>query len=472
MKDKLQAILTPHDQQHVLDFWDTLDAAGRQHLADQIASLDLELIEQLYRAGGEVEDLGPVALRAAPPPAIRLSGDQRPFSAAEARECGQAELRAGHVAAILVAGGQGTRLGFPHPKGMYPVGPLSGATLFQIFIEQIRATAARYGAPIPLYVMTSPATDEATREFFDRQQRYGLDRQDLIVFCQGTMPAVDAQTGHLLLADRGTLCTSPDGHGGMLAALQRSGTLDEMHRRGLKHLFYFQVDNPLATVCEPEFLGSHVLANSEYSLQVVAKRDPLEKVGNVVQVDGVSRVIEYSDLPLEAAERRNDDGSLVLWAGSIAVHAFDLPFLRRVAEDRASLPFHRACKKVSHLDGQGQRVQPAEPNAIKFERFIFDLLPLARRSICIEVDPAEAFAPVKNAPRAETDTAEIAQQMMMALHRRWLREAGATVDDQVRVEISPLFASDPQQLATKIPPGSVITQDTYFHDQAQGPPQA
>jgi len=446
----------------VLDFWDQLDAEQRAELAGQIESLDLDLIGQLYRQVGEAGDLAALAMRAEPPPAIRLAATDRPFSAEEARACGEQELGAGHVAAVLVAGGQGTRLGFPHPKGIYPIGPLSGATLFQIFVEHIRAAAETYGVSIPMYVMTSPATDAATREFLDQHQRYGLEPNDLTVFCQGTMPAVDAETGRLLLAERGSLFASPDGHGGMLAALRRSGALDEMQHRGLKHLFYFQVDNPLATVCDAEFIGYHALTKSEYTLQVVAKQSPTEKVGNVVHVDGTNRVIEYSDLPREAAERRNDDGSLAIWAGSIAVHAFDVQFLARVAAESMSLPFHRALKQVAHIDAQGQTVQPDQPNAIKFERFIFDLLPLARRSISVEVDPRQAFAPVKNAPGSANDTAEITQQMMMALHRQWLRDAGAKVDDDVQVEISPLYAMNSRQLATKIKPGSEITTDTYF----------
>jgi UDP-N-acetylglucosamine/UDP-N-acetylgalactosamine diphosphorylase len=235
-----------------------------------------------------------------------------------------------------------------------------------------------------------------------------------------------------------------------------------MQRRGLQHLFYFQVDNPLATVCDAEFIGYHALAKSEYTLQVVAKQSPTEKVGNVVQIDGTSHVIEYSDLPQEAAERRNDDGSLEIWAGSIAVHAFDVQFLSRVAAESTTLPFHRALKKVEYIDAQGQTVQPDQPNAMKFERFIFDLLPLARRSLSVEVDPRQAFAPLKNAPGSAIDTAEITQQMMMALHRQWLRDAGAKVDDKVQVEISPLFAMNSRQLAAKIKTGSEITSDTYF----------
>ena len=155
--------------------------------------------------------------------------------------------------------------------------------------------------------------------------------------------------------------------------------LDDIERRGIRHLFYFQVDNPLVDICGREFVGYHLLAGSEFSTQVIAKRDPLDRVGNVVQVDGRLMVIEYSDLPDDAARRRNPDGSLAIWAGSIAVHVMDTAFLRRLAGTADGLPFHIAQKKVIAIDPFGKDVQPRQHNAIKFERFIFDLMPQARQ---------------------------------------------------------------------------------------------
>jgi UDP-N-acetylglucosamine/UDP-N-acetylgalactosamine diphosphorylase len=362
----------------------------------------------------------------------------------------------------LVAGGQGSRLGFEHPKGMYPIGPISGASLFRILLEKILAVGRTYGVRVPLYLMTSPATDDETRSYLQQHECFGLDHDDVFVFCQGTMPAVDADTGRLLLADKGRLFQSPDGHGGMLAAMDRTGALKDMQRRGLRHLFYFQVDNPLATVCDPEFIGYHLLSGSQYTLQVISKQTPRDKVGNVVSVDGTVRVIEYSDLPDEAAELRNEDGSLKIWAGSIAVHVFDIAFLADCAQEKSALPFHLARKKVAYVDSTGQQISPTSPNAIKFEQFIFDLLPLAERTISVEVDAAEAFAPLKNAPGAAIDTPQAVQSQMMALHREWLQQAGAHVADGVQVEISPLFALDADQLALRLDPGATITKDIYF----------
>jgi UDP-N-acetylglucosamine/UDP-N-acetylgalactosamine diphosphorylase len=461
-KDQLQTILRRHNQEHLLAFWDDLDADQRQSLARQIEAIDFALIEQLYESRGQQDDVRQLAARAAPPPAFRLDPAQNPFTPQQAQQRADEALRAGQFGVILVAGGQGTRLGFDHPKGMFPIGPLSGKTLFQIHVEKIMAAARRYGVRIPLYVMTSPATHDETVDFFAAEQRFGLPADDLFIFRQGTMPAVDAQTGRVLLEAPAQIAASPDGHGGTLAALARSGALDDIERRSIRHLFYLQVDNPLVDICGREFVGYHLLAGSEFSTQVIAKRDPLDRVGNVVQVDGHLMVIEYSDLPYDAAQRRNADGSLAIWAGSIAVHVMDAAFLRRLVGTIDALPFHIAQKKVRSIDTEQNRAEPRQASAIKFERFIFDLMPQAGHAIVVEVDQARAFAPLKNAPGAKADTADAVRAQMAALGREWLRQAGAEIDNSTPVEISPLFALDAEELVAKIQPGTRITAPTYF----------
>jgi UDP-N-acetylglucosamine/UDP-N-acetylgalactosamine diphosphorylase len=345
---------------------------------------------------------------------------------------------------------------------MFPIGPISQRSLFAIHVEKIVALGRRYGVRIPLYLMTSPATHQETVAFFAEKGRFGLPEDDLRVFCQGTMPAVDAASGKLLLERQERIFQSPDGHGGMLAALARSGALDDMRRRGIEQLFYFQVDNPLVDVGGPESVGYHLLCGSELSTQVVAKQEPLEKVGNVVEVDGRLRIIEYSDLPETTARRRNADGSLAIWAGSIGVHVMERSFLQRVADRGDGLPFHRAAKKVAFVDAAGKRIEPKQPNAVKFERFIFDLLPWAENAVVIEVDPERSFAPLKNAPGEKKDTAAWVQAQMVALWNQWLRQAGATVAKGVVVEINPLFALDAAELARKIQPGLHVAEARYF----------
>jgi UDP-N-acetylglucosamine/UDP-N-acetylgalactosamine diphosphorylase len=462
MKDALYSLLSPYGQQQVLAYWDQLAPGQQAELARQIRALDLDRIARLYRGRNDLGNLRALADRAGPPPAFRLDAARNRFSPTQALQRGTEALQAGQVGVLVVAGGQGSRLGFDHPKGMFPIGPVSGRTLFQIHVERILALARRHGVAIPLYLMTSPATHEETVAFFAQHDRFGLPAEDLRIFCQGTMPAVDAATGKLLLDAPGRLATSPDGHGGMLAAFARSGALTDAQRRGIRQLFYFQVDNPLVDICGAPYIGYHLLSGSEMTSQVIAKRTPLEKVGNVVEVDGRLMVIEYSDLPDDVASRRNPDGTLAVWAGSIAVHVLDVAFLARMAGSAEGLPFHVAHKKVAFLDADGRRVEPSKPNAIKFERFIFDLMPAAAHAIVIEVDPATAFGPLKNASGATYDTPETVRAQMVALHRQWLGDAGVEVADGVPVEISPLFAWDAEALAGKVRPGTRVTQPTYF----------
>ena len=266
----------------------------------------------------------------------------------------------------------------------------------------------------------------------------------------------------MLLESPGRIFVGPDGHGGMLSALVRSGALQDMRRRGLQQVFYGQIDNPLLQVCDPLLIGSHIAARSELTTQVVRKRDPLERVGNVVAVDGRVQVIEYSDLPESAARQTNPDGSLKLWAGNLAVHVFDVPFLARVADQPGALPFHVARKKVPCIDELGRPMEPAAPNALRFERFIFDLLPAAENALVVEADPTEAFAPVKNSDSEATDNPSTARRAMVQQAQRRLSEAGVEVRPEVAVEINPLWALDAEEIRSKWQPGTVVDRPTYF----------
>jgi UDP-N-acetylglucosamine/UDP-N-acetylgalactosamine diphosphorylase len=460
--DALLESLRRFGQEHVLRFWEELAEEKRARLAAQLEQVDLETLATLVGGHDEAPDWSELAARAKPPRAIRLNVEQNEFSADEAIARGEDALRAGKLGLILVAGGQGTRLGFDHPKGMFRLGPVSGRTLFQILIERLRAVRRKYDVCIPMYLMTSPATHEETVECFAKRDRFGFDKEDLQIFCQGVMPAVDARSGKLLLATRSSLALSPDGHGGTVAAFCKSGCMADAVSRNIEHLFYCQVDNPLAQICDPLLIGYHLLAESDMTTQVVEKRYPAERVGNVVEIDGSTQIIEYSDLPEAYAQQTNSDGSLKLWAGNLAIHIFRRSFLAAAAERSDALPFHRATKRVSYVDDNGQTVSPAEPNAVKFERFIFDLLPLAQNAIVVEAKASDAFAPVKNADGADADTPADARAAMIDRDARTLRAAGAKIEEGVNVEISPLWALDSEEAARRIQPESKIVEDTYF----------
>jgi UDP-N-acetylglucosamine/UDP-N-acetylgalactosamine diphosphorylase len=461
LRQQLEPLLRRFGQQHLIQFWEKISNSQRLQLADQIRSLDWTMLDSLDDPSYQQTDWGQLAEQAESPPAITLSdyADRAIYS--QACALGQAALAANKVGLILVAGGQGTRLGFDQPKGMFPLGPLSGRTLFQLLVDLLKARRAQFKSSIPLYVMTSPATHSATLDYFGQHQQLGLPADDLHFFTQGTMPAIDADR-KLILADRDQIFLSPDGHGGMLDALRKNQLLADIQSRGIEYLFYAQVDNPLVQLCDPALIGFHILRQSEMTTQVVRKQDPLQRVGNVVKIGDRLQIIEYSDLPETQARMRDARGELKLWAGSIAVHIFNTQFLLRCAADQRSLPFHRAWKKVPFIDPVGERVEPQEPNATKFEKFIFDLLPLAENALVCEVDPAEGFAAVKNAPPAKSETPEHSRQALMELHRRWLRSAAVEVSEGIKVEINPRFALSVEELKSKLPPGSVIREHTYF----------
>jgi UDP-N-acetylglucosamine/UDP-N-acetylgalactosamine diphosphorylase len=280
------------------------------------------------------------------------------------------------------------------------------------------------------------------------------------------MPALDLATGRLLMEGPGRLFLGPDGHGGTLTALASSGLLERLHQRGVRQVFYFQVDNPLVKIADPAFLGLHRQAGAEMSFKVIEKVAPDEKVGVVVTVDGTPQVIEYSDLPAALAERREPDGRLQLWAGSIAIHLFELDFIERLASGQIRLPFHRAIKKVPYVGDDGQVVRPESPNAVKFEQFIFDALPLAERWTLVETDRAQEFEPLKNA--TGPDSPATVRQRMSDNFADWLESAGAKVtrrsDGSVPfgIEISPRFALDAGELKGKVPAGQDVTEPLYL----------
>lgn len=459
--------LSTYGQEHVLTYWDDLSSARQEALAEQLTSVDCEQLATLFGGEEQQYDWAEAARRAEPPVAMRLADRQAGrggglgVTPSEAIAQGKAALDAGKVGVVLVAGGQGSRLGFDRAKGIYAIGPVSEASLLQIHLEKAVALAKRHGHGVPVYLMTSPVTHDEQVIYLRDHHRFGLAEEDLFFFCQGTMPAVDAVTGKLLLSDKGSLFLSPDGHGGAVAAMSKSGAFEHMREHGVELLFYLQVDNPLVPIGDAELLGYHLATESELSSMAVTKESPQEKVGNFATIDGALHVIEYSDFPTDVAEQTDPDGGLRFWAGSIAVHVMSVDFLQRSAADAASLPFHRARKKVPHLDAHGACVEPTEPNALKFERFIFDLLPKAKNPIVVEYEEREVFAPLKNAEGAPKDTPSYVQRFLLDQHRRWLTAAGAKLPPDAPVEISPLWALDAAAVAERAK-GLTIDGPTYL----------
>jgi UDP-N-acetylglucosamine/UDP-N-acetylgalactosamine diphosphorylase len=442
-------------QGHVFRWWGELSDASRSGLLDQLRTIDLAQLKELCektRAGTLV-------------PEVRGKDElpeyvERPHEFGDAIawetaiEAGEELLRQGKVAALTVAGGQGTRLGYDGPKGTYPIGPATNKTLFQIHAERVLASRRRYDASVPWYIMTSDATDGPTREYFDRENYLGLPKEDVLFFRQKMMPAVDREF-KLALVAKDRILTSPNGHGGTLLALADCGMLDDMERRGVEQISYFQVDNVLVPAADPVFIGLHAQAGAGMSSKALWKRDPIEPIGAFVRVGGRVIVKEYSDLTDEQKIAKTAEGKLLYGLGSIAIHMIAVEFVRQETRHGFRLPFHLAEKKSAYLDESGNLMEPKEKNVYKFETFIFDALRDSERTAILEVRRKEEFSPLKN--QSGEDSEETCRRDMSALHAAWLAEAGVHVprgrDGRPAhpVEISPLYALDEDELQAKVP---------------------
>ncbi len=440
-------------QAHVLRWWDELSVEQQDELLTQLESIPWELLDGVIPTHVLREPRQAASSEWSPPvvyPHVPDSGRIQAYE--EARRRGVQILRDGRVAAFTVAGGQGTRLGFDGPKGAVIVTPVGERSLFGLFADSVWAARRRYRAAIPWYIMTSPANHDATADYFSSHGFFDLPEEDVRLFQQGMLPAFDFQ-GRLLLQEKHRLAMAPDGHGGSLKALSASGAMDDMRRRGVKVISYFQVDNPLVKPFDPLFIGLHAAADSEASTKVARKIQDLERVGNVCLKDGHVAVIEYSEFPESLARARNPDGSRRFDFGNLAIHLLNVDFIDRIAGRSFQLPFRRAVKKVAFVDESGRCVEPDEPNAVKLETFVFDALPLAERSLLLEVDRSEEFSPVKNA--TGVDSLETSRRDQVRRARRWLEKAGVTVprgsegQPAVEVIISPRFALDAEDVAAR-----------------------
>jgi UDP-N-acetylglucosamine/UDP-N-acetylgalactosamine diphosphorylase len=455
-------------QGHVFAFFETLDEPGRRRLIEEASEIDLAEVGRLIRTLVAREAGAPDWGALEPAPCVRLPGDGGDAQAwTRAKAAGEEALRAGRVAAMTVAGGQGTRLGFDGPKGTFPITPVRRKSLFQVFAEKILAAGRRHGRPLHWFVMTSRQNHSATEAFFSEREYFGLDRARVHFFPQGRVPAVDF-SGRILLESPGSIALSPDGHGGCLRALERSGALDLMKAEGVDTLSYFQVDNPLVRCVDPAFVGWHLLGASEMSSKMVQKRHAAEKVGHFCLRDGRLSVVEYSDLPAALQGETDPSGRLRFSSGNIAVHVLDREFVRRMAAPGA-LAFHRAEKTVETIDAAGRPVRPEKPNGIKFELFVFDAIPFARHPLVVETDRADDFSPVKSARGA--DSPETCREDQLRQFARWLTAAGGAVPADrtglppFALEVSPLFGFDGESFAeswSRLPQKPEIAAGLYL----------
>merc|ERR1712130_76868 len=433
--DTLRSKLTAAGQEHLLQFWEELDTDEKQALYNELSELDLdEVLEYFQRTVAEMSSAGE-----------KLDDKMQPLTESQCgsmasstdRELAQyeslslEEISKSHVGILLLAGGQGTRLGTSYPKGMYDVGLPSNKTLFQLQAERIRSletlaekTTGVKGA-ITWYIMTSASTIQPTLDFFAKNQYFGLKKDNVVVFQQGTLPCFTFE-GKMILGAKHKLSIAPDGNGGLYRALRREGILDDMKSKGIEYIQLYCVDNILVKVGDPLFMGYCLSKGAECANKVVRKGFPTEAVGITCKVAGHYQVVEYSEITQKSAERRNKDGSLTYSAANICIHFFTLEFLNRIVmENERSLEHHVAKKKIPFINTEGVLVKPDKPNGIKMEKFVFDVFKFANKFVVWECFRDEEFAPLKNAKGASDFTPTHCRNALLALHQKWLRIAGA-----------------------------------------------
>ncbi|MDT8272170.1 MAG: UTP--glucose-1-phosphate uridylyltransferase, partial [Desulfomonilia bacterium] len=334
-----------------------------ERIRQDLDAIDLDLVRQLM-AGSHLYtpprgDIHPAEVL---PASFATTKEALPFI-----EKGGNLLESGRIAALVVAGGQGSRLGIEAPKGVVEVTPVKHKSLFQLHAEKILALNRRFGVSIPLFVMTSRVNDADTKSFFGKHSFFGLESESVHFFTQGLLPSLTPE-GAFIISPEGGLFLNPDGHGGTLMALKRNRCLETMDHLGIEEIFYFQVDNPLVQVCDPLFIGLHASQGAQMSSKVVRKISFEEKVGVITLIDGKTSLVEYSDMADDLRYATDDRGEMLYWAGSIAIHMINRSFVEKITTEDLSLPYHRARKKIQTLDEAGRT---NEIEGIKFETFIF-----------------------------------------------------------------------------------------------------
>jgi|EP01082_Thalassiosira_pseudonana_P005771 UDP-N-acetylglucosamine/UDP-N-acetylgalactosamine diphosphorylase len=359
----------------------------------------------------------------------------------EANKLGLESISKGQVAALLLAGGQGTRLGYDGPKGMYDIGMPSGRTLFQLMAERIKKLGELSGGgdkAVPFYIMTSPLNHQATTEYFAKHDNFGID---VTFFPQGTLPAVTPE-GKMILETATSLAVAPDGNGGIYPAMVKHGVLKSMVERGIKYIHAFGVDNALVKPADPTFVGYCISQNADCGNKVLWKSSPDEKVGVVATKGGKPCIVEYSDISKEMSERKGDDGRLIFGAGNICNHFYTLDFLNDVVVPNLGNMYHVARKKIPYFDESSKStVKPSENNGIKLESFIFDIFPLSTSMAVLDVARVQEFAPVKNPPGTNSDSPDTARALFSNVAKKWLQDAGAKLVGDVEsdlCEVGPL----------------------------------
>lgn len=447
-------------QAHLFHFWPQLSKSEQSSLLSQLEALDITRVNRIFSKAvaaekEAVDNAGKDVIEPLPEDATG-SAINVPEKEAEWRHIGLDVVARGQVGVLLMAGGQGTRLGSSAPKGCYDIGLPSHKSLFQYQAERIArlqtVAEIEFGKPpgtvvVPWYVMTSGPTRRETENFFKSNAFFGLEPKNVIFFEQGTLPCLTME-GKVLLETKSRVAVAPDGNGGLYAALRqplspsdKSRTvLSDLKDRKILYVHSYCVDNCLVRIADPVFIGYCIHKQADCAAKVVPKAHPTESVGVVARRGDKFSVVEYSEISTAQAERRDSKtGELSFRAGNIANHFYAIGFLNEVESFEEELAFHIARKKIAYVDLEKEEVvKPSKPNGMKLEMFVFDVFPFTRRFAVLEVARSDEFSPLKNAPGAGSDDPETSRRDLLAQHRRFLENAGARVNEGVEVELSPL----------------------------------
>eukprot|EP00474_Spongospora_subterranea_P003045 CRZ03503.1 hypothetical protein [Spongospora subterranea] len=467
-------------QSHVFNGIGKINAAQQHELIANLKAIDLKLVDQLcsvVKADAKGEVSSSISAKIEPFKNVTLAEKADSQTRANWKRKGLQMIADGKVAALLMAGGQGTRLGSDLPKGQYDIGLPSGKSMFQLQAERLQtlhniATKAAEGsgtpsenvygldvAPqfIPWYIMTSPATNQPSIDFFESHDYFGYPKEYVFFFEQGTLPCLTTD-GKLIMESFTTPSRSPNGNGGIYSALGDSGMLDDMKTRGVSHVFIYSVDNVLVQVADPEFIGYCALNNVDFGNKVLEKVDPSESVGVLAMKDGKAAVVEYSEMPGALAQAKNPDGSLVYRAANIAIHCVSVPFIDSAIA--TSIPYHVAHKKIPYIDSNGTLIKPDKNNGVKLEMFIFDGLALAKNPCAFMVKRQGNFSAVKNGPGKQLpDSPDTARDDVSQYHMSLIQAAGGSFtnpNDHKLCEISPLISYNGENLEPHVK-GKVFT---------------
>lgn len=389
-----------HGQEQLLKYYEELPQAGQQKLLGQIENIDWNLLELLKNkeaeaARGVIEPLDAVEVSE-----IEACKDQYYARGIEA-------IRAGKVGAVLLAGGQGTRLGFDKPKGMFNVGVKKELYIFEQLINNVTKVAKAAGAWIPFYIMTSDKNNEDTVNFFKEKNYFGYPEEYIRFFIQDMAPSVD-YNGKILLEGKDQISLSPNGNGGWFSSMMKCGVLNDAKERGVEWLNIFAVDNVLQQIADPMFVGAVLEKGFMSGSKVVRKNAPEERVGVLCKEDGKPAIVEYYEMTEEMTTSRKPNGDLTYSFGVILNYLFRIDELEKIVNKK--LQTHIVEKKIPYIDEAGNLVKPETPNGYKFETLILDMIHLFENCLPYEVVREHEFAPIKN--RTGVDSLDSARELL------------------------------------------------------------